>query len=152
MRRRILTLPIPLAGLIAGNLSKNAAYAAAHKGEIEVVRFGRILRAPVVPLEEKLGLEPGAIEQMILADPALAAMAGIVVDSDSGGPKGPARRKQLVAQPDHRTGDQFSELARARRRGKGEQRTRSGPHQSRAASGAVGSEAGLSVASIDIDS
>jgi hypothetical protein len=45
-----------------------------------VIRFGRLLRVPVAPLEEKLGVPPGTIEQMLADNPALAAMAGVVID------------------------------------------------------------------------
>ena len=103
MRRRILTLPVPLGGLIAGNLSKNASYGAVHKDDLPSVHFGRIIRVPVAPLEEKLGLEPGAIEEMIFADPALAAMAGVVINTtDSDGSRGLARGKQPTRSGDRR--------------------------------------------------
>lgn len=40
-----LTLDVPVAGAMAG-LGKNASYEAARRGEIPVIRIGRLLRVP----------------------------------------------------------------------------------------------------------
>jgi hypothetical protein len=40
-----LTYSIPQAGRMAG-LSRNSSYAAAERGEIPTIRFGRLLRVP----------------------------------------------------------------------------------------------------------
>lgn len=42
-----LTLSVPEAGKRYLGLSRNAAYAAADRGEIPVIRIGRLLRVPV---------------------------------------------------------------------------------------------------------
>jgi Helix-turn-helix domain len=43
--QKSLTYSIPEAGEMAG-LSRNGAYAAADRGEIPTIRFGRLLRVP----------------------------------------------------------------------------------------------------------
>jgi hypothetical protein len=43
--QRQLTYSIPQAGQMAG-LSRNGSYAAAERGEIPTIRFGRLLRVP----------------------------------------------------------------------------------------------------------
>jgi excisionase family DNA binding protein len=48
------TYSVPEAGRIVG-LGKNASYDAAHRGELPVLRFGRILRVPRAALERMLG-------------------------------------------------------------------------------------------------
>ena len=48
------TYSVPEAGRIVG-LGKNASYDAAHRGELPVLRFGRILRVPRAALERLLG-------------------------------------------------------------------------------------------------
>ena len=48
------TLSVPEAGRIVG-LGKNASYEAARRGELPVLRFGRILRVPRAALERMLG-------------------------------------------------------------------------------------------------
>jgi excisionase family DNA binding protein len=47
------TISVPEAGRWLG-LSRNAAYAAAERGEIPTIRIGKLLRVPVVALERKL--------------------------------------------------------------------------------------------------
>ncbi len=52
----ILTMSVPEAGRLLG-LSRNAAYEAARRREIPVLRFGRKLRVPRVAFERLLGGE-----------------------------------------------------------------------------------------------
>jgi excisionase family DNA binding protein len=49
-----LTISVPEAGAKYFDLSRNAAYAAAERGEIPTVRIGRLLRVPVRALEAML--------------------------------------------------------------------------------------------------
>jgi ribosomal protein S14 len=51
------TLSVPQAGREYFNLSRNAAYEAARRGEIPTIRIGRLLRVPVVALERMLTKE-----------------------------------------------------------------------------------------------
>ena len=48
------TYSVPEAGRMVG-LGKNASYDAARRGELPVLRFGRILRVPRAALERMLG-------------------------------------------------------------------------------------------------
>lgn len=48
------TLSVPDAGRIYFDLAKNAAYAAAARGEIPTIRIGGRLRVPVIALERML--------------------------------------------------------------------------------------------------
>jgi hypothetical protein len=48
------TLSVPEAGRRYFNLSRNAAYAAAARGEIPTVKVGRLLRVPVRSMERLL--------------------------------------------------------------------------------------------------
>jgi hypothetical protein len=48
------TLSVPEAGKRYFQLSRNAAYAAAHRGDIPVIRIGKPLRVPVKALEQML--------------------------------------------------------------------------------------------------
>lgn len=51
------TVPVwPHAGKALG-LTKGGAYAAAARDEIEVLRFGRLIKAVSAPLRKRLGLE-----------------------------------------------------------------------------------------------
>ena len=54
-----LTLSVPEAGLRYFGLSRNAAYDAAARGEIPVVKIGRLLRVPVRALERMLDAAGG---------------------------------------------------------------------------------------------
>jgi excisionase family DNA binding protein len=47
------TMSVPEAGRWLG-IGRNASYEAARRGEIPVIRIGRLLRVPVVRLERKL--------------------------------------------------------------------------------------------------
>ena len=51
------TLSVPEAGKRYFDLSRNASYAAAARGEIPTLRIGKLLRVPVRALERMLGLE-----------------------------------------------------------------------------------------------
>ena len=48
------TLSVPQAGKRYLGLSRNAAYAAAERGELPVIRIGRLLRVPVRAMERML--------------------------------------------------------------------------------------------------
>jgi hypothetical protein len=48
------TLTIPEAGKTYFGLSRNAAYAAAKRGDLPTIRIGKLLRVPVRALEQKL--------------------------------------------------------------------------------------------------
>jgi hypothetical protein len=49
-----LTISVPEAGKRYFNLSRNASYAAAQRGDIPTIRIGRLLRVPIRALERKL--------------------------------------------------------------------------------------------------
>jgi hypothetical protein len=49
-----LTISVPEAGKVYYGLSRNGSYAAAERGEIPVIRIGRLLRVPVRALERML--------------------------------------------------------------------------------------------------
>jgi len=48
--------PWPHAGKASG-LTKGGTYAAIHRGEIEVIRFGRLFKVVCAPLRKRLGIE-----------------------------------------------------------------------------------------------
>ena len=48
------TLSVPEAGRIYFNLGRNGSYDAVRRGEIPVIKIGRLLRVPVVAMERKL--------------------------------------------------------------------------------------------------
>jgi hypothetical protein len=48
------TISVPEAGRVYFGLARNAAYEAAHRGDIPVIRIGRRLRVPVIALERML--------------------------------------------------------------------------------------------------
>ena len=49
-----LTISVPEAGKRYFNLSRNASYDAASRGDIPTVKVGRLLRVPVRAMERKL--------------------------------------------------------------------------------------------------
>jgi hypothetical protein len=55
------TTTVPLAGRALG-LSRNAAYAAAGRGEIPTLKFGKRLVVPTMALRRMLGLQPEGTE------------------------------------------------------------------------------------------
>jgi excisionase family DNA binding protein len=54
-----LTISVREAGKRYFNLSRNAAYAAAERGEIPTIRIGRLLRVPIRALERMLDVTGG---------------------------------------------------------------------------------------------
>jgi hypothetical protein len=48
------TVSVPVAGREYFNLSRNASYEAARRGEIPTIKLGRLLRVPIVALERML--------------------------------------------------------------------------------------------------
>jgi hypothetical protein len=54
MAREPLTISVPEAGERYFGLSRNAAYAAAERGEIPTIRIGKLLKVPVRALEQML--------------------------------------------------------------------------------------------------
>jgi hypothetical protein len=48
------TLTVPEAGRLYFDLSRNASYEAARRGDIPTIRIGRLLRVPVAAMERKL--------------------------------------------------------------------------------------------------
>ena len=49
-----LTMSVPEAGEKYFNLSRDASYAAAQRGDIPTIRVGRLLRVPIAAMERKL--------------------------------------------------------------------------------------------------
>lgn len=52
------TLTVPEAGRLYFDLSRNASYEAARRGDIPTIKIGRLLRVPIGAMERKLE-EPG---------------------------------------------------------------------------------------------
>jgi hypothetical protein len=48
------TMTVPEAGKTYFDLSRNAAYAAAQRGDIPTIKIGKLLRVPVAAMEEML--------------------------------------------------------------------------------------------------
>ncbi len=48
------TMSVPDAGRVYYDLSKNASYAAAQRGDIPIIRIGRLLRVPVAAMERRV--------------------------------------------------------------------------------------------------
>ena len=48
------TMSVPEAGRLYFGVGKNASYEAAKRGEIPVIRIGRLLRVPIVALDRRL--------------------------------------------------------------------------------------------------
>ena len=49
-----MTLSVPAAGKKYFSLGRNASYEAARRGELPVIRIGRLLRVPVVAMDRLL--------------------------------------------------------------------------------------------------
>jgi hypothetical protein len=49
-----MTISVPEAGKTYFDLSRNAAYAAAERGDLPTIKIGKLLRVPVRALEKKL--------------------------------------------------------------------------------------------------
>lgn len=54
MTDKALTISVPEAGQRYFGLSRNAAYAAAERGEIPTIKIGRLLKVPVKALEQMM--------------------------------------------------------------------------------------------------
>jgi hypothetical protein len=50
------TISVTEFGTVVG-LSRNGAYEAVGRGEIQTIRFGRLIKVPTAPLRKMLGLE-----------------------------------------------------------------------------------------------
>jgi excisionase family DNA binding protein len=48
------TMSVPEAGRIYLGIGRNSAYEAAHRGDLPVIRIGKLLRVPVAAMERKL--------------------------------------------------------------------------------------------------
>ena len=48
------TISVPKAGKDYFDMSRNSAYAAAARGDIPTIKIGKLLRVPVIALEEML--------------------------------------------------------------------------------------------------
>jgi len=51
------SLPVQIAGQVFFNLSRNAAYEAAKRGDFETIRIGGKIVVPVAPIAARLGLQ-----------------------------------------------------------------------------------------------
>ncbi len=54
-----LTVPVTVAGRALG-LGRNAAYAAAKRGDLPTIKIGGAIRVPTAPLRRMLGLDQAA--------------------------------------------------------------------------------------------
>jgi len=54
MNTAVQTLSVPKAGRDYFDLGRNAAYAAAKRGEIPTIKIGKLLRVPIRALEQML--------------------------------------------------------------------------------------------------
>ena len=50
------TMSVPEAGKVYYDLSKNASYEAARRGDIPTIRVGSLLRVPVAIMDKRVGL------------------------------------------------------------------------------------------------
>lgn len=57
-----LTISVPEAGRLYFGLCRNASYGAANRGEIPVLKIGRLLRVPVRALERMLDFRKAELE------------------------------------------------------------------------------------------
>jgi hypothetical protein len=51
-------MTVPAAGKLYFGLSRNASYAAAERGDLPVIRLGKLLRVPVRALEQMIDAVP----------------------------------------------------------------------------------------------
>jgi hypothetical protein len=51
------TVSVPEAGAVFFDMGRNASYDAAKSGDIPTIRVGGLIRVPVAPLAERLGLK-----------------------------------------------------------------------------------------------
>jgi hypothetical protein len=51
------TASVPDVGRICFGLERNAAYAAAQRGDIPSIKIGKLIRVPTAPLRKMLGIE-----------------------------------------------------------------------------------------------
>ena len=49
-----ITISVPAAGKRLAGLSRNASYAAAARGDIPIIKIGRLLRVPLAALERMI--------------------------------------------------------------------------------------------------
>ena len=48
------TISVPKAGRVYLDIGRDASYAAAHRGDIPVIRIGKLMRVPVAAMERLL--------------------------------------------------------------------------------------------------
>ncbi len=58
LRNLPASLDVPQAGWIAFRIGRTASYAAAHRGDLPVIKVGRRLVVPTPVLLARLGIEP----------------------------------------------------------------------------------------------
>ncbi len=58
MQTQPKTITVPEAGRVYLGIGRDAAYEAAKRGEIPVIRIGRLLRVPVIAMEKLLDVTP----------------------------------------------------------------------------------------------
>lgn len=51
-----LTMSVPEAGKLLG-IGRNAAYAAAERGQIPTIKLGKLLRVPRIAIEKMIGID-----------------------------------------------------------------------------------------------
>lgn len=61
IREQLTVLLYPHAAKALG-ISRNLAYDAAKKGELQTIRIGGAIRVPTAPLRKLLGIEPASVE------------------------------------------------------------------------------------------
>src|SRR5262249_55451381 len=83
-----LTMSVPEAGKKYFDLSRDASYAAAQRGDIPTIRVGRLLRVPVRAMERLLDGVDGAGAALVRASPKWCRIRPIAA---CGGGAGPAR-------------------------------------------------------------
>lgn len=77
------TLSVPDAGRIYFGLGRGASYEAARRGELPVIRIGRLLRVPVVAVERML---TNAAPRSITADHPVLGTASKLTVARAAGP------------------------------------------------------------------